>query len=173
MAKAKKKPEGKTESERRREQLDEAINRCVDAHGNITTASVIEAARDPASILHGEFEWNPEKQSQIYLEQRARELIREVRVTVEYEELSIPAPAFAPVVVDAKHYYRSTLVIRRSQSEKRRVMAEEMHRIQNQIRRARSLGILFGLQSHFDAALDQMIEAERILTESTEAEEAA
>lgn len=50
--------------------------------GDVTPASVVEAAHSSNSPLHGYFEWNDRKAGQLYRETQASEIIRVVKVRV-------------------------------------------------------------------------------------------
>lgn len=56
-----------------------AIN---EAHGVVTPPLVVDRARDPASPLHGYFEWDREQAAEKFLLIQAAALIRRVKLTV-------------------------------------------------------------------------------------------
>ena len=62
--------------------------------GVLSPANVIEAARDPNSAMHGQFEWDDSEAAQAYRLQQARALIRRVKVNVvrsDQEVVHIPS----------------------------------------------------------------------------------
>lgn len=62
--------------------------------GVIHPADVVEAARDPGSAMHRQFEWNDGEAAEAYRLQQARALIRRVKVNVvrsDQEVVHIPS----------------------------------------------------------------------------------
>jgi len=61
----------------------------------LTPETVVEAARDPRSPLHSQFEWDDEAAGEAYRIQQARALIKRVRVdVVRADQTVIHAPVF-------------------------------------------------------------------------------
>lgn len=61
----------------------------------LTPETVVEAARDPRSPLHSQFEWDDGTAGEAYRIQQARALIKRVRVdVVRADETVIHAPVF-------------------------------------------------------------------------------
>lgn len=57
-----------------------ALSRLYETAGYLTASAVVEAARDPSSPLHGEFEWDDSEAAVRYRLYQARTLIRRVRL---------------------------------------------------------------------------------------------
>lgn len=71
-----------------------------DSGGALTTTAVYEAAMDPDSPLHEEFEWDVEKAAQAHWRDRAGNLIRHLAVVrVKNQKASSGIPAFMSVNV--------------------------------------------------------------------------
>ena len=52
-------------------------------HGRLDPVDVVEAARDPRSVLHNRFEWNDTEAAAKWRLEQARNLIRSVKIEVE------------------------------------------------------------------------------------------
>src|SRR4051794_38416660 len=85
-----KKPETISKLERKKREIEA----CQDGRGRVTPDAVIEAAKNPKSALHGEFEWDVTKAAYQHWTDTARRLIREVRLVVTYEDIRIAAPYY-------------------------------------------------------------------------------
>lgn len=71
--------------------------------GLLQPDTVWQAARDPSSPIHDEFEWDMEKAAARHWRQRARNLMNHVAVVATYEESADDgAPAFINVKVATK-----------------------------------------------------------------------
>lgn len=67
----------------RAEAIRAALSAIAEANdGYLNPASVVEAARDPASVLHPEFEWDDAEAGHAYRVAQAGALIRRVKFTV-------------------------------------------------------------------------------------------
>jgi hypothetical protein len=66
--------------------------------GLITADSVVEAAKDPANVLHGEFEWRDDVAAHRYRLQQARQLIRIYSPRVDYISIKDEAPVERDIV---------------------------------------------------------------------------
>lgn len=66
-----------------RKHVIERLDAMCAENGSLTIEGVIQEARSKTSPLHGEFEWNKSKAHEIYLKDRARQLIREFYIKQE------------------------------------------------------------------------------------------
>lgn len=132
--------------------------------GRVDPQDVIAAARDPKNVLHREFIWDDRKAADAYRLDRARQLIREVKLEISYREITLAAPYFISDPGSDIPSYIETKRIARSGTQARRVLADELARIKGAINRGRSLAIAFNLQLYFDALLDQTIALEQAFT---------
>jgi hypothetical protein len=67
----------------RTEQIRTALQVLADRHGGYLSPSrIVEAARDPSSILHDEFNWDDDDAANQYRIAQARALVRRVRFTL-------------------------------------------------------------------------------------------
>lgn len=139
-----------------------AIAACKDNKGRVTPDAVIEAAKDPTSVLHGEFEWDVNKAAYKSWTDTARRLIREVQLIVQYQDVRVVAPYYIPDAGVDESSYVETSKIANKHAAAKRALSDEIARIKGAIHRGRNLATVFGLVSNFDRMLDLAIEAERL-----------
>lgn len=72
----------------------EEIKKLEDRRGRLTAEEVLEAARPSASPLHGFFEWDDSKAAEAHRLEQARDLIRRVKIELEFEERVIQTPRY-------------------------------------------------------------------------------
>lgn len=68
------------------------------AYGQITPTDVVDAARDPASPLHGHFEWDDSAAAEEWRLAQARTLIASVRVKLHSVPERPPLRAFVAII---------------------------------------------------------------------------
>ena len=141
----------------------EAIAACKDTRGRIRPEAVVEAARNPDSVLHDEFEWNIGEAAQKYWVSRARELIREVKLVITYEDRRVVAPYYVSDPSDDESSYIETTRIARKANLAKQTIVDEMARIKAAIHRASSLATIFNMTSTFEQMLDLAVTIERQL----------
>jgi hypothetical protein len=146
-------------AEERQWRLSEAIKATEDKDGHAIPKRVVEAARNPSNFLHKEFEWDDSVAAQLQREDRARELIREVRVMVIKGEKRVAVPTYVSDPRTTSSSYVRTASIARSSPTKRMVMQAEIDQIRRLIERAMGLAVVFGLQDRFENALNEIVEA--------------
>lgn len=156
----------KKEPPTRQQLLAEAIAACEDDTGRATPKTVVDAARDPDSVLHGEFEWNDTIAARLQREGRARELIREVKVITIYGNRRLATPIYVIDPRTADHCYARTVEVAKSASAKVEVLKAETDRIASAIRRALALAVAFDLEDHFEAALAEIMAAAAALEDA-------
>ena len=72
----------------------EEIRKLEDRRGRLSAEEVLEAARPVASPLHGFFEWDDSKAAEAHRLEQARDLIRRVKIELEFEERVIQTPKY-------------------------------------------------------------------------------
>jgi len=145
-----------------------AIEACADRKGRVTPDAVIEAAKNPKSILHKEFEWDVDKAAHAHWTDTARRLIREVRLIVQYDDVKIVAPYYIADAGTDESAYVPTSKVADRHAAAQRALVDELARIKGAIHRATSLAAVFGLTSNFERMLDLAIETERTFSASEE-----
>jgi hypothetical protein len=73
-------------SDDKRDGIRLALEALQNTHGQLSPDLVVDAARDPGSPLHAEFEWDTEKAAHAHRIEQARTLIRSVRVEIHTTE---------------------------------------------------------------------------------------
>ena len=141
-------------------QIAAAVAACRDARGIIRPRAVVEAARDPDNILHGEFEWDDAKLVQQALELRAAELIRQCRSIVQYEEKTLIFPTYVSHPREVDRGYAETVSIARNAGLKKLALEAEIARIKAAVQRAAALAMVFNLHEKFELMLQDVIEIE-------------
>lgn len=145
------------------EQRAAAIAACREKSGRIIPQAVVEAARDPASVLHDEFEWDVAKAAERDWIRTACELIRSVKFIVEYEDRKIIAPFYVSDPGRDESAYVQTARIAKNGAMSERVLRDELARIVGAIHRAMNLAAAFGLKSSFERMLDEAVQIEHAL----------
>lgn len=149
-----------------------AIAACRDKGGRISPKVVVDAARDPKSPLHVEFEWDLKAAAEREWLRTASELIRSVKFEIEYEDRKIIAPFYVSDPTRSESAYISTAYIAKNGAMSERVLRDELDRIVGAIHRAMTLASAFGLKSSFERMLEQATEIEMRLDESGGGDEA-
>ena len=144
----------------RRRQLAAAIEACRDADGVIKKTAIVEAAKNTASDLHAEFDWDLASAAHTAWLMRAGELMAEVRDIIEYRGREIAVPRYVPnpSKVDGGHV--RTMAVATNAALKAAALKAELDRIRAAIIRARSLSMAFDLEREFDTLLQQVVDIE-------------
>jgi len=74
--------------------------------GKLLPADVVEAARDPMSPLHGQFEWDDSAAAEAYRLQQAGDLIRRVKITLTVEDKPVRVVRYVSTQQEAPSSYR-------------------------------------------------------------------
>lgn len=75
--------------------VGEELERLNDAHGELTAALVVEAARPEDAPLHPAFEWDDHNAAELYRQHQARGMIRSIQIIKEPQ--SNPEPVYIHV----------------------------------------------------------------------------
>lgn len=150
-------------SERKETRLEikaAAIAACRDSAGRITPKAVVEAARDPASVLHSEFEWDVKKAAQREWERTASELIRQVKFVIQYEDRKVIAPYYVSDPTSDESGYVPVVSVAKKKSASRQMLRDELQRIKQAIHRAMTLAVAVDLVGDFEKMLRDVVEIE-------------
>ena len=95
------------------EEAIQEIKKLEDRRGRLTPEQVVEAARDESSPLHECFEWDDGKAAHKYRVEQARDLLKRVKIEVEYHETTIKVVGYVrdPEAPSGDQGYRSTMRI--------------------------------------------------------------
>lgn len=141
--------------------------------GRLTPGDVVERARDPDNPLHEHFEWDDGKAAEKHRLSQARTLIKTVRleITVRDVPLSIPRYLRDPDLDGRTAGYRAVASIRSEEDSARAAVIDEMRRVAQAVRRAKSIAAVLGVVADMDAidALASRITERVSLTETPEA----
>jgi hypothetical protein len=117
-------------------------------NGRLLPDDVVEAARAADHPLHQFFDWNDSQAAEKYRRMQAAQLIRRVRVTVEFHDVPITTPKYLrdpSAETGEPRGYREIGKIRSEEDNARAVIVEEMRRISQAVRRAKTLAAALGL----------------------------
>lgn len=135
-----------------------AIAACKDKNGNIQPGLVIEASKNPKSILHKEFLWdNKEKGFQLWQLGHARKIIAECKAYYVVDDIKRSSKVFVRNP-DAGAGYAKVASVRQDPDQAEQVLLDELRRIEGLVKRARDLAAVFGLTVFFDRLLDSLVE---------------
>jgi hypothetical protein len=135
-------------------------------NGRITPEQVVEDAKDPSSPLHGEFDWDLERAAHRSWLERARQIIRSVKVEIQTEEVTLSTIAYVrdPDATYDDQGYVATTVLRKNPDSAREALAYECERAKSALQRARDVAVALDLEDEVDDLLsrvDAMIEKAR------------
>lgn len=163
----------KTQSRKQQmEQKAAAIAACRDGAGRVTPKAVWQAARDPSSPLHSDFDWDVTRAAEATWERTAAELIRQVKFIVEYEDRKIAVPFYVSDPRTSQSAYFPTARVAKNNAMAESVLRDELARITSAIKRAMSLASAFGLTSSFERMLATATEIETRLGDLDDRDEA-
>lgn len=139
----------------------EAIAACKDRTGHIKPHRVVEMARDPKSPLHGEFNWNVKEAAMERWLDRARELIREVKLQVIHEDQTIAVPFYVSDPSQDESSYIAVAAVAKEEDLAEQVMLDELRRCEVSITRARNVAKILNLLPDLDRLLEGVLEVRR------------
>lgn len=127
--------------------------------GRLTPAEVLEEARNPDSPLHDQFNWNDTEAAEKYRLGQASRLIVRLRVNVTVHSVPVRAPVYVrdPEVAGS---FRNIETIRSHEDASRAVIVDEMKRVTNAVRRAKTVAAVLGLTdeiSQIDALASSIV----------------
>ena len=109
--------------------------------GNVTTKSVMQAARPKKAPLHPVFEWRDDVAGEKYREWQARALIRSVRVTYEDSEQDEPLMVH---VRSEEPYYQDARLAARQMDEAAAVVDDFVRRLASLQRSLKEFEVMMG-----------------------------
>lgn len=139
-----------------------AINKLEKA-GRLTPAEVVDAARNPKSPLHAYFEWDNDRAADAYRLGQARQLIRSVKITIDYETNF--APAYVPDP-DVKNNYVSVFEVRNNADTAKAVCLAEFDRADSALARACSVSVAVGFADSIEEIRDKIRELAVLVNEA-------
>lgn len=129
--------------------------------GHLTPDAVVEAARDPDSILHPHFTWSDTEAAHKQRLSEARALIRSVRVIVRTVPFVVHAPKFVrdPVASPLQGYVSLSRLATDEDNARAAVIAE-FGRAIAALARAKAIAAALNMQDEIEAVERQIEELE-------------
>ena len=152
--------------------LRDAIAACEDRSGRVRPERVVEAARDPKSVLHKKFQWDIKKAAMAHWLETAQRLIREVKLEIVIENVRFSSPFYVADPSTKDSAYVETTAIAKKEELAEQVLLDEVARIEGAVERARGVAMVFGLRTHFEQMLEKVIEINRVVRHRKSASEA-
>lgn len=127
--------------------------------GRVTPDMVVQDAKKKSSPLHSLFEWDVEKAAMSSWIERARVIIRSVRVEVRTTRTNITAVAYVrdPRCGNGEQGYTSLQKVAKSPADAAGVMAYELGRAEATLSRCFEISGVLGLESETRDALARVI----------------
>lgn len=127
-------------------EIAERLRELEQANGRLIPSDVVEEARNPESPLHSHFEWDNSEAATKYRLLQAGVLIRSVKleITVRDVPLSVVGYVRDPDLDTKTAGYRNVINIRSEEDAARSAIIDEMKRVSNAVRRAKSLAAVLG-----------------------------
>lgn len=145
----------------RTKQKRQAIEACHDRTGRVVPSLVVAAAKNPKSVLHGEFNWNVKEAAMAHWLDRAKELIREVKLRVIIEDKTIIAPYYVSDPARDDSAYVKTIAVAKEADVAEMVLLDELKRCEVAINRARIVASVLEMSSDLERLLAAVIEIRR------------
>lgn len=146
----------------RTKQKRQAIEACRDKFGRIIPRLIWQTAKkSPKHVLHREFNWNLQEAAEAHWEERAKELIREVKLKVVMGDQTIVAPYYVSDPSREDSAYVTTISVAKESDVAEMVMLDELRRCELAVVRARSVASALGLLSDLERLLEGIIEIRR------------
>ena len=149
----------KLDQETKRQLTIQALESCRDSDGVLSTPNVVEAAKNPNSILHSYFEWDNEHAANQHRLEQAAKLIRSFKVSIVVTSHKMVVPLY--VNHPSPSHPRSYLPLAEIKQDavlSNGVILDEMSRIENAIKRAMAISCELNLQSEFEEMLEKILE---------------
>lgn len=147
--------------------LRETIAKCHDKQGRVRPKLVVEAAQRAKTpgekLLSSKFNWNVDEAAMEHWLDTAARLIREVKLKVVYDDVTIIAPYYVSDPVSNDRAYLQTTRVAKQDEVAERVLRDELLRIESSIDRSRSLAKIFHLGAHLDRMLAEALQMRRTL----------
>jgi hypothetical protein len=142
----------------KRSRAIEALEALQNRYGQLAPEAVVEAARDPASPLHGYFLWDDEAAGHEFRMEQARQLIRSVTVRLTIKHRTIDPSRYIhdqrvkpreSVYVDIQYVTAESLV--------NKTLSAELDRIQGVVARAIRIAQALDKEKEFRALLKKVL----------------
>lgn len=130
-------------------QVEAALVTLADA-GKLTPANVVKAGEDPTSPLHGFFTWDDEAAAEKHRLNEARDLIRAVKIRVEYTDRMVTAPCYVHDPRAIGQGYVSLTSLKSDTDVARAAVQAELRRAYGCLERANRVADVLGLSGEIE-----------------------
>jgi len=144
----------------------QALRELEEKHGRLVKEDVVEAAKNKKHVLHDYFEWDDTVAGHLYRLEQAAQLIREVKIEVEIEDCVVIAPFYVKDP-DPNRDQASYVVLsreRQNNDNARRIIEDELDRIEAALRRARAVAAVLDLTDDLDRMVEALIRVRETVT---------
>lgn len=126
--------------------------------GILTPDIVVQDASDETSPLHTYFEWDDAEAAVKWRRAQARDLIRSIRVEVEYEDVHIKTIGYIqdPDKDTNVQGYVPVAILRSDKDRARRALEQELNRAESAMHRAYDVAHALGLSGEVELLLTQI-----------------
>lgn len=131
--------------------------------GKLSPDSVIARAKKQTSPLHALFDWDKDRAALDSWRERAREIIRSVRVEVRYENSMVRVPAYVrdPQAAPEDQGYISIVRLRSEPALAHDALNYELERARSAFVRAREISQALGLEADVERLLQSLSRVQR------------
>lgn len=128
-----------------------------DEHGTLTPDAIVADAKRKDSPLHDLIDWDRNKAAKSWWLECAREIIREVKLVITTQEVTMKAPYYVRDPDAKGQGYKSVVLLQRDPASARQALIDELQRASGVVARARELAVAFGLQGEMDDLLVRIV----------------
>jgi hypothetical protein len=129
--------------------------RFLEQNGRLTPSRVVEDAKRPESPLHKLFDWDVQKAAEQFWLDRARDVIRAVKVVITTDTITVRSPYYVPDPSKngKEQGYTNLDALREDPSFARQALMAECERASGVMRRARVIALALGMTDKVDAIM--------------------
>lgn len=141
-----------------KDEVAKRLARIATGAGTITPEMVVDDARDPESPLHKHFEWDDEIAASAYRIDKARAIIRSVKVVVKNERIVVLAPAYIrdPEAPTRSQGYIHVNTLKDDVESAKDALLREFRSVSVQLARAKALASVLGLEDEIGKLLEMV-----------------
>lgn len=143
------------------QQISDRLSVLREENGRLSPEIVVNDARNPSSPLHDMFEWDVDKAAYSHWIERAREILRTVKVKVTIEERTLTVPKYVhDPYAKNEQGYEDVLVIRNSKQWSSDAVDLEIARLRAAIKKAHDMAVLYGYEDRFFDVMNEIVRHE-------------
>lgn len=152
-----------TQNNKRRALVENSVRALENENGRLTPEGVVGSARDPASPLHGEFEWDDVKAGHAHRLDQARALIRSIKIVITLEKSTIAAPYYVrdPEVPKNEQGYVALDQIQKEPNNAAAMVNYEFSQAHSHLTRAEEIADALGMRAEVSKATKAVVAAKK------------